>query len=214
MSLDPSLDRARPRARRASACGLLVATGLALGACSPSTQAAGPPGSGTAAPSAPAPTSAPTATTAASPGPPRTVTVTAVDYGYDGLPERLAVGSELKLKNSSAKEVHEMVVFRLPDTEQRSADDLAKLPMDQLQGVLAGPPTMVVVAPPTADGFLAVGDGTLGKAGRYLVLCGIPTGADPQAYLTAAAQSKGGPVSVPGGKPHYMAGMIKELVVG
>ena len=69
------------------------------------------------------------------------------------------------------------------------------------------------ISPPQSKGRPAVGDGVLGKPGRYVALCAIPTGADPSAYLAAAAQSKGGPVSVPGGPPHYMDGMIAEFTV-
>jgi hypothetical protein len=57
-----------------------------------------------------------------------------------------------------------------------------------------------------------LGDGTLHEPGRYVVLCGIPLGADPQAYLDAA-QTSDGPPDVPGGPPHFTAGMFAELVV-
>ena len=54
-------------------------------------------------------------------------------------------------------------------------------------------------------------DGKVTAPGRYLVMCSIPIGADPAAYLAAAKASKGGPVSVPGGAPHHSAGMVTEL---
>jgi hypothetical protein len=59
----------------------------------------------------------------------------------------------------------------------------------------------------------AVGDGTLSEPGRYLILCSIPTGADPDEYLKAAAESQGGPPEVPGGPPHLVNGMYGEIVV-
>ena len=153
-------------------------------------------------------------TTASTAAPtPEKIEVTAKDYSFEGIPETMAVGSSLGLKNSSAKEVHEIVVFRLPDTEKRSGKELAKLPMADLQKALAGPPTMVIVAPPTQPGFVAVGDGTLSQPGRYLAICAVPTGADPSAYMSAAAQSKGGPVNVPGGPPHMAEGMWAEFTV-
>lgn len=153
-------------------------------------------------------------TTASTEAPtPEKIQITAKDYSFEGIPETMAVGSTLSLTNSSSKEVHEIVVFRLPDTEERSGEELAALPMADLQKVLAGPPTMVIVAPPTQPGFVAVGDGTLSQPGRYLAICAVPTGADPSAYMSAAAQSNGGPVNVPGGPPHMAEGMWAEFTV-
>lgn len=154
-----------------------------------------------------------TTTTAAAPVGPTKVTVTAADYKFEGLPSALAVGSEIALTNSSAKELHEMVVIKLPDTEKRSAEELAKLPMDQLESLLTGPPTMVLIAPPSQAGFAVVGDGKLTEPGRYLAICSIPVGADPAAYMAAAAKAKGGPVSVPGGPPHMAEGMYAGFTV-
>ena len=60
----------------------------------------------------------------------------------------------------------------------------------------------------------AEGDGTLTEPGRYLVLCAIPTGADPGEYLAAAAASEGGPPEgVAGGPPHFVNGMWAEVTV-
>ncbi len=151
-----------------------------------------------------------TSTTAAAPP---AAAVTAMDYRFEGLPSNTAAGTRLTLKNTSTKEVHEIVAFRLPPGEQRSADQLVKLPQEQLMGLLGGPPAAVIVAPPGADGFPAVGNGTLAEPGRYLVTCNIPTGADPAAYMKAAQQSQGGPPQVPGGPPHFTKGMYGEIAV-
>jgi hypothetical protein len=59
----------------------------------------------------------------------------------------------------------------------------------------------------------AVGDGTLTEKGRYAVICAIPVGADPAAYLAAAQSSQGGPPNVPGGPPHLTQGMFGEITV-
>jgi hypothetical protein len=56
----------------------------------------------------------------------------------------------------------------------------------------------VIIAPPGEDGFAAVGDGTPTETGRYVFICGIPVGADPQAYLDAADEGEG-PPDVDGG---------------
>jgi hypothetical protein len=43
-------------------------------------------------------------------------------------------------------------------------------------------------------------------------VCAIPTGADPQEYLEQAATSDG-PPEVDGGPPHFVNGMVDELLV-
>jgi hypothetical protein len=107
-----------------------------------------------------------------------------------------------------------MVVFRLPDGEERSAEELLALPEDEQNAVLADDvePAMVLLAPPgSTEVIQAVGDGTLTEPGRYLVLCAIPTGADPEAFLDAPPSD--GPPEVEGGPPHFTNGMYGEIVV-
>ncbi len=142
---------------------------------------------------------------------PEAVAVTAVDYGYEGLPDEIAVGQPIALTNDSDAELHELVAFPLADDEDRSAEELVALPQDELMALLAGEPATVIIAPPGEEGFPVVGDGSLPEAGRYLVLCAIPTGADPEEYLAAAQESTGGPPDVEGGPPHFTAGMYGEI---
>jgi len=155
--------------------------------------------------------------TACSSGPAKKAAVTASDYHFNGLPATLKAGAVLSLTNTSTKEIHEMVAIRLPDTERRPVSELVQLPEDQLGDLSPGLPATVLIAPPGgAPQIPAVGDGTLKERGRYMVLCFIPTGADPGAYLAAAkaAQSTGGPPQqVPGGPPHFTHGMYAQVVV-
>lgn len=142
------------------------------------------------------------------------VEVTAVDFSFEDLPERIPAGTRLTLRNDAPSELHELVAFRLPDDETRSVDELLALPEAELGVVLgAGPPQTVLLAPPDGDQVTAVGDGTLDEPGRYLVMCSIPTGVDPATYLAAAAASAGAPPQVEGGPPHFVHGMAAELVV-
>jgi hypothetical protein len=143
-----------------------------------------------------------------------TVKVTGVDFAYDDLPEKAEPGTVLTLTNNSDVELHELVAFRLPETETRPVSELVKLPQDQLTTLLAGPPAMVLLAPPSGGAQIAaVGDGSLKDAGRYAVICSIPTGADPNAYLQAAQSGAEGPPQVAGGPPHFAQGMFGEIVV-
>ncbi len=146
------------------------------------------------------------------PAGPVTVAVEAVDYGFVGLPDEVPAGTTLSLRNSSDGEVHELVAIRLPDDESRSVDELVQLPPGELAAFFPGV-TTVLVAPPGEAGVAVEGDGTLREPGRYAVICVIPTGADPAAYLEAAAASEGGPPDVPGGPPHIANGMFAEITV-
>ncbi len=148
-------------------------------------------------------------------GGPTTVAVTAADYKFEGLPKSVAAGSTFTLANRSQTELHEAVAVRIPDSEKRSIDQLAKLSDAELEAIFTGEPTFVLLAMPgaaAADQIAAVGDGTINEPGRYAIVCFIPTGADPQEYLDAAATSEG-PPQVEGGPPHFVNGMYAEITV-
>ncbi len=153
-----------------------------------------------------------TAETTATEAAAETVEVTAVDYGYEGLPESVPAGTVLTLNNSSAVELHELVAVLLPEGEDRPVDELLALPEEELMALVAGEPALVALAAPgSSETIYAVGDGSLTEPGRYAIVCFIPTGADPDAYLNAPPGD--GPPQVEGGPPHFTAGMWAELTV-
>lgn len=142
------------------------------------------------------------------------VEVTAVDFAFEGLPSTVEAGTRLTLANDAPAELHELVVIPLPDDETRSAEELMHLPESELGPLLeAGPPALVILTPPGAEEIVAVGDGTLTEPGRYLVMCGIPTGVAPQDYLDAVAAAGGQKPEVEGGPPHFVHGMFADLTV-
>ena len=143
---------------------------------------------------------------------PGTLEVEAVDYAFQGLPESVPAGTKLTFTNSSTAELHELVAMRIPDEETRSLEELLTLPESELGAVFGGPPATVLLAPPSGEQISALGDGTLAEPGRYALVCFIPTGADPAAYL-AEAGPDGPPENVAGGPPHIVHGMHAELVV-
>ncbi len=153
-------------------------------------------------------------TTAGSSAEAETVEVEASDYKYAGLPASISAGSLISLTNTSDVELHEFVAVKIPDDESRSAEELLLLPEEELNTMFAGEPAAVIIAPPGETGFPVVGDGTIGEAGRYLVICAIPVGADPQEYMEAAATAEEGPPQVEGGPPHFTVGMFGEFTVG
>ena len=148
---------------------------------------------------------------------PATVEVIGVDYDYRGLPDEVAAGTELVFHNESEIEVHELVALRLDDDDDRSAEEILALPPDQLGPLMTRVSSVIIAAPAgddgPAEGLVVEGSSVLDRAGRYVVFCAIPTGADPEVYLAAAAEAEGGPPDVPGGPPHFVEGMVAELVV-
>lgn len=148
-------------------------------------------------------------TTTTEPGP---VTVNALDFAFTGLPASVPAGTEFTLTNMSDSELHEFVAVRLADDDTRSVEDILSLPPEEVGALFADVAT-VLLAPPGSDEVIAaVGNGILLEPGRYAIVCAIPTGADPQEYLTAAATSEG-PPQVAGGPPHFTQGMFAELMV-
>lgn len=145
---------------------------------------------------------------------PQDITVGLTDYAFTGLPEELAAGSTLTVDNQSDQELHELVAVRLPDDEDRAGEELVQLPPGEFAAFFGGVTTVLLQPPGSDQVIVAEGDGTLQDAGRYLVICVIPTGADPGEYLAAAAEAEGGPPEgVEGGPPHVGNGMWAELTV-
>ncbi len=135
-----------------------------------------------------------------------------VDYAFEQLPASVPAGTRLTVVNDSQEELHELVAFRIPDDEARPVDELVTLPEEEVEAIFGtGPPATVLLAPPGGEQVDAVGDGTLTEPGRYAIVCFIPTGADPDAYLNAPPGD--GPPDVPGGPPHVTHGMHAELTV-
>ena len=147
---------------------------------------------------------------------PEAVELTAVDYAFEDLPDRVKVGTEITMHNDSSTELHELIAYRLPDDEKRSAADLMALPETELGALFAGPPPFALVAPPGESSTPVIGDGTITEPGRYLVFCAIPQGADPaeaMAAMQVAAEADAGPPQIAGGPPHFVHGMYNEFVV-
>jgi uncharacterized cupredoxin-like copper-binding protein len=141
------------------------------------------------------------------------VTVDLVNFAFENLPETVAAGTTFEVVNKDPNELHEFVAFKLAEDETRSAEEIAALPMEELMAIFGGEPATVLLAPPGgAPQIPAVGDGTLTEPGRYLIMCAIPTGVDPDEYLNAPPGD--GPPQIEGaGPPHFMAGMYAELTV-
>lgn len=215
------------RTKRAAAASVLVAA-CALAACGDDDDESAAPVEAADVADDEAAADTTTADTTAAPTPdtstdatdgdakaePEVVEVAMTDYAFGGIPESVPAGTKFHIQNASKKEVHELVAFRLPDDEKRPVADLMKLPEAELGPIFgSGMPAMVLLAPPGGEQIAAVGDGTLTKPGRYLLMCSIPTGADAEEFMKAAAKSSEGPPAVKGGPPHFVHGMHAEVLV-
>ena len=142
-----------------------------------------------------------------------TIEVTAIDYGYEGLPDTIEAGSKLSLTNSSDKEAHELVAILIPEDEERSVEELIALPEEEIDAVFgsAEPATVILAAPGQTDQpGPVVGDGTITEPGRYAVVCFLPVGGDPAVVLDPNAE---GPPDTGDAPPHASQGMYTEFTV-
>jgi hypothetical protein len=130
-----------------------------------------------------------------------TITVTGVEYRFEGLPSSAPVGTTLELVNGGA-EVHELVVYRKNDGVTESFEELLQLPDDEaltkvtmIGGLFAGP------------GQPAEGSFQLPQEGEYIALCFVPQG------LTAIPTGGPDSTAVPEGTPHFLLGMVQTFAV-
>lgn len=141
--------------------------------------------------------------------------IQADDYEYPNLPDSLAVGTELQMVNQSDAEAHEAVVFRLPDGEERSIEELLELPDEEADVLFEEGFKGVLIALPGEAALAPEGPVVLDEEGRYVVVCFLPIGHDPEELAAAMEEEEGaeGPPDLGGGPPHFTAGMIAEVTV-
>lgn len=141
-----------------------------------------------------------------------TVDVELVDFAFTGLPGSVSAGTRLTISNSSEAELHKLSALPIADDEERPVEELLALPGNELGAILRVRPATVLTAGPGSPQVNEVGDGTLSAPGRYIIICAVPQGLDPDEYLDALSGT-GRPSMVGGGRPHFALGMVAELVV-
>lgn len=152
---------------------------------------------------------------------PDTYEVSGTDYMYSGIPAEMAVGSTLVFTNESTVEVHELVAVNVGDDERPLFDILtefqAALEAGETSAII---PAMVHIQGPGGEPAIPAVNpsGTLTEPGRYIFLCAIQQGVDPQAYFEEAARmqeagEEGPVVFEDGGQPHAALGMVAEARV-
>jgi hypothetical protein len=140
------------------------------------------------------------------------VPVDLVDFAYEGLPDSVAAGTRFTITNSSEHELHKLSALPIPPEEARSVEELLALPGDELGKILRVRPATVLTAGPGGPQVDEIGDGTLSAPGRYVIICAVPEGLDPDEYLDALSDT-GRPPMTGAGRPHFTLGMVDELVV-
>ena len=125
---------------------------------------------------------------------------------------RSTLAARLTITNSSEKELHKLSALPISADEDRPVDELLDLPGAELGEILRVRPSTVLTAGPGGPQVDEVGDGTLSAPGRYVMICAVPVGLDPDEYLDALSGT-GRPPMTGGGRPHFTLGMVAELVV-
>ena len=121
------------------------------------------------------------------------VEVELVDFAFEGLPDSVAAGTRLTVTNSSEVELHKLSALPIPDDEDRPVEELIALPGAELAAILRVRPATVLAAGPGGPQVDEVGDGTLSEPGRYVIICAIPLGLDPDEYLDAVPSRQASP---------------------
>lgn len=126
--------------------------------------------------------------------------IVAVEYEFQDVPDSIEAGDVgIRLQNDG-EEVHELVVFRIDDDEDRPIEELIELPDSEVEDVIefAG---FTFAAPGESSALVA----DLDDPGRYAIVCFVPVGT-----TSAEDFQEGGEDS---GPPHVAEGMYAEFEV-
>jgi hypothetical protein len=160
----------------------------------------GPPDENPCAPGAEAPPGDPEAEPPAEGA--TEVTITARDYEFEGYEELAATGDYAVSFANEGTELHELVVMKIKDDEERSLEELLQLPEEEAQAAIEAEVGGSFACPgQTADPVAF----SVESPGRYIVVCFIPTGTLP---TTTPEEFQN-----PQGPPHFVQGMAHEFTV-
>ena len=152
------------------------------------------------------------------------VDVTAVNYEFRGIPETLNAGAtSFELKNEGS-EPHEIALFRINDDVSESAEELLELPEEEAMKRYTF--AAATFADPGEEEYALAQL----KEGRYMAVCFIPVGTEPEeggeegspspGAATPAAATPLSPTTSPSpggegqeGPPHFTRGMLAEFEV-
>jgi len=194
----------------------LALAACAGGAASPTASTAPASAAPSAAEPSTAPSVEPSASTEASMAPSASaessaaasgeadVTITAVDFAFEGIPANVPSGTTMALTNTG-QEVHEMIVVRKLPTTTQSFEELLALPQDQIEGLVEDIGFAYAEPGQTATDVV-----TIGEPGDYLMICFIPAGTTSLPSIDPNASE---PPDLGTGAPHFTLGMLLEFTV-
>jgi hypothetical protein len=126
-----------------------------------------------------------------------TVTFTATEYAFGGLPDEIPAGMYVIDMENIGEQFHLGIFFRVNDDVTASMDEILNSDDTESMGTVGG---QLFAEPGGVDH--AVADLT---PGRYIVFCPLPVGITPDVMATG---------SIPEDAPsHYMEGMKQEVMV-
>jgi len=146
------------------------------------------------------------------------VEVTAVEYAFQGVPDTVPAGTELRLFNAG-EEMHDLNVFFVGD-ESAPVEELVP-PEGSHVGVIAALPgeyglSMVV---PGGGGPLRVAPVVLERPGRYMLYSTMNEGSDPDQWRDFLEQNeeagadRGVRPPFGSGEPDFLKGMVADVIV-
>jgi uncharacterized cupredoxin-like copper-binding protein len=123
-----------------------------------------------------------------------TLDVTAVDFGYEGVPDELAAGYHVVNFTNAGHEQHEMFTFRFNEGTTETFEEIVDLPEEEVFTKIT--PVNAVFAMPGGSDTTSW---NLTEPGRYAIVCFIPVG--------SVGETDGD------GPPHFTEGMFREFNV-
>ncbi len=128
------------------------------------------------------------------------VTVTAADYSFEGVDAMTTAGEYAVTLTNEGNELHELMVFKVKDGEERPIEELLQLPDEEAMEVVSE--IGMTFACPGATAEPTGMD--LSEPGRYVAICFIPVGTMADTDFATMGED---------GKPHFMEGMVEEFQV-
>ena len=124
--------------------------------------------------------------------------ITAVDYGFEGVPDSLPAGPHTFDFTNEGEEPHELVVFKIIDPTE-TMEELLALPEEEGRTHVEEAGGTFAPAGEDADEQVEI---DLEAGGKYAFVCFIPVG------TTGESEEEAGD-----GPPHFMEGMVHEFTV-
>ncbi len=133
------------------------------------------------------------------------VTVTGIEYAYQGVPDNAKAGTVVTFVNGGS-EVHEVVAIRRNEGVTTTLDELVAMPEEESNKLVSFLGVAIASPGDTAPETIA-----LDQPGSYIFICFIPVGT--KALPSLAPDATPNESLLPDGPPHFVQGMVAEFNV-